>query len=530
MIRKKPVAACILAALLGALPASCSGVGEAPASRDSHVFYEIFVRSFADSNGDGIGDLNGISGKLDYLNDGVPGKGRDLGVDGIWLMPINPSPSYHGYDVTDYENVNPDYGTLDDLRRLTSEAHKRGIKVIMDLVLNHTSSRHPWFIDSAAGKSSKYRNWYVWAEDAEREPEGTSAAGASQAWHPMNGSHYLGIFWNGMPDLNYDEPAVRQEMIRIGKFWLEQGIDGFRIDAAKHIYENLSTDKNQKTQEKNVGWWMEFRQALQTVKPDVYIVGEVWDSTARVGPYLKAMDSAFNFDLAGSLIQAARTESASNLGFTLSRIHEFYNRSSGGQFVEAPFLSNHDQTRVMTALQGNVEHAKMAASMLLTMPGYPFIYYGEELGMTGDKPDERIREPFPWKRAPGAPEETNWEPATGRGDGTVSVEAEDESPDSLLNRYRLLISWRQKDEALRSNQIGEYKVDNPSVMAYIRSAGEAKRLVLHNLSGRLQHVALAATEAEPTDFTEILFSTNEEVELKNDHLSLPPYTTVVLKP
>ncbi|KIL36759.1 alpha-amylase [Cohnella kolymensis] len=518
---------CVLA--LASAVGACSGSKAKEISAESNVYYEIFVRSFADSNGDGIGDFNGITAKLDYLNDGKPAKGNDLGVDGIWLMPINESPSYHGYDVSDYEKVNPDYGTLEDLKKLTEEAHKRGIKVIMDLVVNHTSSQHPWFLDSAAGKDNR-RNWYMWAEDQGREPTGSSAAGASEAWHQKNGSHYLGIFWDGMPDLNFDEPEVRKEMIRIGKFWLDHGIDGFRVDAAKHIYEDLATDKNKRSMDKNLAWWLEFRQAMQQSKPDVYIVGEVWDATARVGPYLKTMDSAFNFDLASTLIGAAHNENSSNLGFTLSRIHEFYNKSSDGKFVEAPFLSNHDQTRVMTALSNNLDHAKTAAAMLLTMPGNPFIYYGEELGMNGTKPDENIREPFPWKRTPGAPEETTWEPAVYRGDGSVSVEAEDESPGSLLNRYRMLISWRQMDAALRSNVIGEYKVDNTSVMVYIRSAGEEQRLVLHNLSGKPQTVPLAVGKSNPVKYANIVFTTDERAELANDELTLPPYTTVVLKP
>ncbi|WP_425456526.1 alpha-amylase family glycosyl hydrolase [Cohnella pontilimi] len=524
---KRCISVLTIVAWAGMLVA-CSGSKIEEASAKSNVTYEIFVRSFADSNGDGIGDFNGITAKLDYLNDGKPG-GNDLGVDGIWLMPIQPSPSYHGYDVTDYEAVNPVYGTMEDFKKLTAEAHKRGIRVIMDLVINHSSSQHPWFIDSASGKNSDKRNWYVWAEDQGRDILGSSAAGASEAWHEENGSHYLGIFWEGMPDLNFDEPAVRQEMIRIGKFWLEQGVDGFRLDAAKHIYEDLSTDKNKKTMDKSVDWWMEFRKALEQVKPDVYLVGEVWDATARVGPYLKALDSAFNFDLASNLIADAHSESASNLGFTLSRVHEFYRKSSDGKFVEAPFLSNHDQTRVMTALGNNLDHAKTAASMLLTMPGNAFVYYGEELGMNGNKPDERIREPFPWKREPGSAGETTWEPAEYRGDGTISVEAEDGDAESLLNRYRTLISWRQQDETLRSNSIGEYAVDNKAVMAYLRSAGEKQSAVLHNLSGQPQTVTLPAVSKQlPEAFGKIAFKTDGSAKLEDGKLTLPPYTTVVL--
>lgn len=239
----------------------------------STVFYEVFVRSFADSNGDGIGDFKGLTRKLDYLNDGNPDTDSDLGIGGIWLMPINPSPSYHGYDVTDYRQINPDYGTLDDFREFLNEAHKRGIKVIMDLVVNHTSKEHPWFKEAAADKSSSYRDWYVWAEDSGTATSGSSAAGSGNPWHSVRGDHYLGIFWEGMPDLNFDNPKVRKEITATGQFWLKQGVDGFRLDAAKHIYEDLQTDKSQATTDKNVAWWQEFRSGLKEVKPDAYLVG-----------------------------------------------------------------------------------------------------------------------------------------------------------------------------------------------------------------------------------------------------------------
>src|SRR6266496_178176 len=191
------------------------------------VFYEIFVRSFRDSNGDGIGDFNGITEKLDYL--------KGLGVRGIWLMPINPSPSYHGYDVTDYQAVNPDYGTLDDFKHLLSEAHKRGIKVIMDLVLNHTSAKHPWF-QSALQPGSQYHDWYVWKD----QDPGTLGPWGAQTWYKAsNGQYYYAIFWDQMPDLNYDNPAVREEAKKIASFWLKDiGIDGFRLDAVRYLVED----------------------------------------------------------------------------------------------------------------------------------------------------------------------------------------------------------------------------------------------------------------------------------------------------
>ncbi|HZG75933.1 MAG TPA: alpha-amylase family glycosyl hydrolase, partial [Paenibacillus sp.] len=202
------------AALAAALLAGCAGPGavEEPPSR---VYYEIFVRSFYDTNGDGVGDLNGVTAKLDYL--------EELGVEGIWLMPVNASPSYHGYDVTDYYAIHPDYGTLDDMKALLEEAEKRGIRVLMDLVVNHTSVQHPWFVDAASGPDAAKRDWYVWADESDNVND-LSATGGGKAWHPKSGGHYLGAFWDGMPDLNFDNPEVREEMKKVGAYWLDLGV------------------------------------------------------------------------------------------------------------------------------------------------------------------------------------------------------------------------------------------------------------------------------------------------------------------
>ncbi|WEK55286.1 MAG: alpha-amylase family glycosyl hydrolase [Candidatus Cohnella colombiensis] len=490
----------------------------------SNVYYEIFVRSFADSNGDGIGDLNGITRQLDYL--------QSLGIEGIWLTPIQPSPSYHGYDVSDYYGINPDFGTLDDFKTLITEAHNRDIRIIMDLVINHTSTEHPWFIDSAQGKDSPYRDWYTWASHREKGATPTDGATGQEPWHPKGDDKYLGIFWSGMPDLNFDNADVRSEMIKIGQYWLKFGVDGFRLDAAKHIFGDFkSTIASKTVQNKNQVWWQEFRHGLNEVNPEAYLVGEVWDGAAVIAPYLdNALDSAFNFDLAGTLLSTASSEKATSIAFTLSRVHEFFGKSSNGQFIDAPFLSNHDQTRVMSAVKGNVNHAKTAAALLLTMPGKAFIYYGEELGMSGIKPDERLREPFPWSRDGGSIMETTWEPSMYRGDGEVSVQAEDESPDSLLNRYRQLISWRKQEVALRSGKIATYDSDNGSVLTYIRSADEQQLLVAHNLSGTSQSLTLSETDAQPIAFTKVALTTDNGAQLSEHILQLPPYTTAILKP
>lgn len=492
-------------------------------SGESNVFYEIFVRSFADSDGDGTGDLNGVTEKLDYI--------ESLGVSGIWLMPIQPSPSYHGYDVTDYYGINPDYGTLDDFKRLLVEAHKRDIRIIMDLVVNHTSVEHPWFIDSAKGQESTYRNWYTWAGDREGGANPSDGATGPAPWHTKGNDQYLGVFWEGMPDLNFDNPQVRKEMISIGEYWLKTGVDGFRLDAAKHIFGDFkSTIVSAEVKGSNQAWWQEFRQGLNQVNPNAYLVGEVWDGASIIAPYLdNAFDSAFNFDLSGTLLSMADSEKETDVGFTLSRTYEFYEKASKGKFVEAPFLSNHDQTRVMSVLKGNVNHAKMAAALLLTMPGNPFIYYGEELGVAGLKPDERLREPFPWAREQGKLGEPTWEISHYRGDGEVSVEAEEKSPDSLLNHYRTLISWRIQEAALRSGAIASYDSENDSVASYTRGDGEGQVVVLHNLSSQPQKVNLEA-ESKSTAFSKLALTTNPEAKLEGLLLTLPPYSSVVLKP
>lgn len=503
----------------GALPASYEA-DEQPGG----VFYEIFVRSFYDTNGDGIGDLNGVTAKLDYL--------EELGVGGIWLMPITASPSYHGYDTTDYYAVNPEYGTMDDLKKLLEEAHKRDIKVIMDLVVNHTGSEHPWFKAALADPGSPYRSWYTFKPADEQVPADGAVDG--HPWHAAGDSKYLGVFWGGMPDLNFEEPKVREEMIRIGRFWLEQGLDGFRLDAAKHIYGDFkSSVSSPEVQAANQKWWQEFRTGLNETNPDAYLIGEVWDSLAVIAPYFdRAFDSAFHFDLADRLISSARSERDADLAFSLGRAYGVYGKSSGGTFVDAPFLSNHDQNRVMTALDGNVNHAKMAAALLLTLPGTPYLYYGEEIGMKGAKPDEFIREPMIWYRDPAGGEgQTSWHSSRYNAEaGAVSVEAQLEDGQSLLSRYRELIKWRNEEPALRDGTIAEFKLAaaGPKLSAYVRVTEKDRVLVVHNLSGEPQTAELPSSEVYGA-FRELIRTTAKDAALEDGRLTLPAYTSVILK-
>ena len=487
----------------------------------SGVYYEIFVRSWYDTNGDGIGDLNGVTAKLDYL--------KWLGVSGVWLMPINPSPSYHGYDITDYYAINPQYGTMADFERLLREAHKRGIRVIMDLVINHSSDESPWF-EAARDPHSTYRDWYQWAKP-DTDLKALSATGGP-AWHELPGGqtdsrqYYKGIFVAQMPDLNFDNPAVRTKMIDIGKFWLKKGVDGFRLDAAQHIYDDLETDWHSSTVLKqNLDWWREFQRGIDAVNPHAWLVGEVARHHAdELVPWMGALDAVFDFPLAERLIDSAKEERDRDLGATLQRLDESYRAAAHGRFDDAPFLSNHDQERVMSQLDGDPEHMRTAAAMLLTLPGHPFVYYGEELGMRGQKPDEHLREPMRWYRAGKGHGEPTWE-GWSAGDGpAVSVDAQEKDSTSLANWYRMLIGWRRDIPALRAGRLRDGHVANMQVAAWELDDPSGNVLVLHNLSGKTQTVALP----EP-GFHALLRHSRPDTAVAEGKLALPPYGSAIVQ-
>jgi alpha-amylase len=278
--------------------------------REGAVCYEIFVRSFFDSDGDGIGDLAGLTQKLDYVNDGNPRSTRDLGARCIWLMPVAASPSYHGYDVKNYYRVNPEYGTAADFKRLVAEAHRRGIRVLVDLVLNHASSEHPYFKEALRDPASPHRSWFrfVTAPPAERGPWG------QQVWHksPVRDEYYYGIFTAEMPDLNYTTAAVREEAERVGRFWLtEMGVDGFRLDAVPYLVEEGSALAHTAGTHAQL---RDFGASVRRSAPGAFTIGEVWDSTGTVLRYYPdQLDAYFAFELSDALLDAVRTSSAQRL-------------------------------------------------------------------------------------------------------------------------------------------------------------------------------------------------------------------------
>lgn len=334
-------------------------------------------------------------------------------------MPIFASPSYHGYDTVDYYSVDPEYGTNQDFKRLVAEAHARGIRVILDLMLNHTSSEHPSFQDALRDPASPYRDWYIWAHE---DPNYRGPWG-DEAWHrsPVRDEYYYGVFWEGMPDLNYRNPAVTAEARAISAYWLgEMGADGFRLDAIKHLIEDGRIQENTPATQR---WLREYRAFLDATAPDALTVGEVFGGGAAVlaSYYPDQLDSYFQFEVGAAILAAANDGLAADVVTTVEDAS-----AVAPDQRWAPFLTNHDQPRVMTQLGGDVAEAKLAATALLTLPGLPFLYYGEEIGMAGDKPDELIRTPMqaPSWSSPCSScrrtRETSWSPAPTPSPSTSS--------------------------------------------------------------------------------------------------------------
>ena len=452
---------------------------ELPAWTRGATCYEVFVRSFYDSNGDGVGDLNGLTQKLDYINDGSAATQRDLGARCIWLMPIAESPSYHGYDVADYYRVDREYGTNDDFKRLVAEAHRRGIRVLVDMVLNHASDDHPYFQEALRDSASPRRAWFRFSPT---KPDGKGPWG-QEVWHrsPVRDEYYYGIFFRGMPDLNYDTPAVREEAKRVARFWMDSlGADGFRLDAVPYLVEEggkLSGTAGTHAVLREYGGY------VRGLRRESFTVGEVWDGLDPMLPYYPdQLDSYFAFDLSDGLIKAVREGSARGL---LDRYMRFQREVPAGRY--STWLRNHDQTRAFTALGGDAESRstqtlarnRVASTLLLTLPGMPFVYYGEEIGMTGDKPDPNLRTPMQWGAGAGAgfTAGTPWR-ALSPSFPAVTVAAQEGDAGSLLSLHRRLIHLRAGDVALGSGTLVPLAADSDAVVAFLRRDAASGRTVL----------------------------------------------------
>lgn len=525
--------------------------------------YEIFTGSFADSNGDGIGDLNGVREHLDYINDGDMSTTDDLGCDGIWLTPIFPSPTYHKYDAEDYTSIDPDFGTLGDFDELLSACHERGIKLYLDLAVNHTSVEHPWFRqaaeylkehgaeaeDSAAAAEAN-------AAGSDSENTGTEAAAAAgkadaEAYgitfpegnleecpylgyynfvrEPRDGYtqlagtdyYYESRFWEGMPDLNLDSEAVRGEIGKITDFWLDRGIDGFRLDAVTSYYTD---DKN-----KSIEFLAWLTDRIKSKKADAYVVGECWADQATIADYAKSgIDSLFDFPFAGqdgTIASAVRSgHGAAAWGKAMETAEELY-ADANPEFIDAPFYTNHDMARSAGYYPyDDGTKAKLAGGMNLMMGGNVFIYYGEEVGLKGSGKDENKRAPMPWaaETDPAAASETE---AGGEsaGKGTLRSDMFDPSsvtagpegmdrtelkygtaadqtgdPDSVLSYYREAIAQRYAHPAIAEGKTDVIdSLSSESVCVFTRTMKELSEtpdsvLIAVNVSGEKAEIDLSA--------------------------------------
>jgi alpha-amylase len=494
---------------------------EVQVSPPNRNFYEIFAGSFADSNDDGFGDLNGITEHLDYLNTGDKMSTTDLKVDGMWVTPIFSSDTYHRYDVKDYYSIDSELGTMADFETMMTAAKERGIAVILDLVVNHTSSDHPWFQHAkkswdadATEEDKKYRDYYNWSDAPQ---EGYADAG--------NGHYYEAKFWEGMPDLNLENADVRQEFEKITQFWLDKGIAGFRLDAVGEYYSGDIARTNK------VGQWL--TSMIKQQKADAYIVGEVWLTGPLILDYYKTgVDSLFNFPFSqgaseggGGIITEA-VQFGRGLKFQEKLVEWQENiQKASAIAVDAPFLSNHDNNRSSSFFY-TIEQKKMAAQVYLLMPGNPFIYYGEEIGMTGTGIDENKRLPMQWDAkgtdSPKAPEAATETAATEGG----SVAEQLKNKNSLLNHYRQVLKIKSKYPEIASSKLKGYDVedDHLSVTQY----GD-DLLIIHNMSDKDSANVQLPDELNDFGMKETLNAyPDADVTYEDGTLKMSPYTTMVL--
>jgi len=507
-----------LAALLSALglvlglAAACAKPVE-PISDNYRNYYEIFVRSFYDSNGDGLGDLQGVTAKLDYV-------AKDVGADAIWLMPIMPSPTYHKYDVTDYFEIDPQYGSLADFDQLIAEADKRDVKIIIDLVLNHTSNLHPWF-DTAvqalwAGKESPYIDYYHFTEE-----------NPGEGYNKITDKYYYECrFVSGMPDLNLDSQAVRAEIIKIVKFWLDRGVDGFRLDACTSYYTGNTT--------KNIEFLSWFNQEVKAIKADAYLIGEVWSDAGTIAEYYKSgIDSFFNFPYSqatGRLVPALNMQDGSGYAKGLADWQAAIAQNNPNA-KDALFLSNHDNSRSAGFLLRNLKKQKMAAAMYLLAPGNPFIYYGEELGMNGSGIDENKRLPMLWsaKDRTGIPQAPP--NASQAVEGIVGVDEQLKDKSSLLNHYRKILAIKKANPEIARGVVSAIDVGLPGVAVLSITWQEKAVLVLHNLTDITQEIELAEIGDSKLKIADFVVSqtTSGKPAIKGGKLILIPLSTTVVR-
>ena len=443
-------------------------------SGNARVYYQIFVGSFSDSNGDGLGDLRGIINRFDYLNDGDPNSGMSLGIEGIWLSPIFTSPTYHKYDCNDYYEIDPKFGTMEDLKELVELCHGRGVQIILDLVVNHTSTRHVWFQKFLTAhqnydESDPYYDFYTWGTGSQ----------PGRSFHKLgNTSHfYEGNFSNEMPELNYDNPNVRQAMVDVAKFYLDLGVDGFRFDAAKYIYYGEA--------ERNTDFWDWYMAQLRSIKPDVYSVAEVWDGDGVTIPY-NSSTNCFNFTMSQVGGQIAQTAANGDPG-VMARYIESYLQQIRAQRSDAmlcSFIANHDMDRTAGFLPISNGRAFVGANLNILTPGSPFIYYGEEIGLRGSRgganTDANRSLAMLWGDGDTVKDPIGADYDSAGRNGTVA----DQLPNgkSLYNHYKKLIAIRQANPEIAYGEFKALELEGTKAGGFLSTWQGKTVCVLHNTS------------------------------------------------
>jgi glycosidase len=443
-------------------------------SGNARVYYQIFVGSFSDSNGDGLGDLRGIINRFDYLNDGDPNSGMSLGIEGIWLSPIFTSPTYHKYDCNDYYEIDPKFGTMEDLKELVELCHARGVQIILDLVVNHTSTRHVWFQKFLTAHqnyddSDPYYDFYTWGTGSQ----------PGRSFHKLgNTSHfYEGNFSNEMPELNYDNPNVRQAMVDVAKFYLDLGVDGFRFDAAKYIYYGEA--------ERNTDFWDWYMGELRSIKPDVYSVAEVWDGDGVTIPY-NSSTNCFNFTMSQVGGQIAQTAANGDPGVMARYIESYLQqiRALRPDAMLCSFIANHDMDRTAGFLPISNGRAFVGANLNILTPGSPFIYYGEEIGLRGSRgganTDANRRLAMLWGDGDTVKDPIGADYDSAGRNGTVA----DQLPNgkSLYNHYKKLIAIRQANPEIAYGEFKALELEGTKAGGFLSTWQDKTVCVLHNTS------------------------------------------------
>lgn len=511
----------------------------AAATADNYrVFYEIFVGSFSDSDGDGIGDLRGIINRMDYLNDGNDASGLSLGVEGIWLTPIFKSPSYHKYDVTDYYTIDPSFGTIDDLKELISVCHQRNVSVIIDLPINHTGYLNQWFRDFLlthrhGETDNKYYNYYSFYSQGESAPSGRSFSQLSGT-----NDYYECNFSGDMPELDFDNENVRQEVLDIAKYYLDMGIDGFRFDAAKYIYFGDN--------QKSVEFWKWYISELRKIKSDVYTVAEVWDSDGITDLYYSALN-CFNFTTSQSSGLIAETAKAGNVNTYTSYVQKYLDGISGknSDAMILSFITNHDMDRAAGFLTASSGRMKMAANLFILSSGSPFIYYGEELGMRGSRgganTDANRRLAMIWGDGDTVsdPVGTTYQ-KSNQTDQTASDQKS--NGESLYSHYKRLIMIRKANPEICRGEYTALKFSNTKVGGFTSTYDGKTVCVLHNTTTK--PVTVDISEVTDTAFDTIAAEisaapveydengqrvSSENAVISEGKITIPPQTSVVLR-